>query len=513
MSNRISREIAAPSCRVAFLGLCLAYLLLQLPMLDRVPPIVIDESWYANTAHNLANGHGLINTNVGARGGDQFFLFPVVVSGAFKVAGTSLWIGRFVSVLLGLIALCGLGALCQKLEIRGWAFAVTGLLFIVSNVYYILFRRLRPEGLVIALSLWALFWFITAWQTGKFKPALASALLVGSSALAHPYGILLAVVFGILLAIRSLSSRGGVPAVLGYAMGGVTTVLIFLIGWKLLREQSVFDFLREASLDSGRLSFAKGSIASAFWANLTNFVPAYSLGLWRLYILVFEFGILVAGLARYRYDRLTGLLSLTGLLCFVAGLALWTPFQRWAFNITLIFALAVTGRLLTLGASRLSPLPLNAIWIVTLVYGLNNLAGDAYTLKRNANNISYTQLTQALDATVSDGVPVLTQIEFWFAFHDNPVYTQFRRWSTTPYSNLRELKESGNVRYVVLSAALTNGLSPTTGEIKGISEKSVRFYMDARMFAISHCERIDVLATHGYGDIEIWECAKKPRVN
>lgn len=503
----------SPSFRVVLLGLSFAYLLLHLPFLDQVPPIIIDESWYANSAHNLANGQGFINTNVGAFPMGDLFFYTLIVSGAFKVFGTGLWIGRFVSVLMGLIALWGWGVLCRRLGLRGWPFVVTSGLFITSNVYFILFRRERPEALVIALSVWALYFFITAWQTGNFNPALACALLAGSSALAHPNGSILAVLLGILLAACALSNRGGARAVLGYAAGGIGTIVILLIGWELLRERPLLEFLKVVFLTSGRVSVSEGTILSAFWTNLTTFVPSYSLGLKRLYILVFELGILLVGMARYRHDRLAGFLGLTGLLYFLAGLVLLTPFKPYAFSIVLLFSLAVTGRLLNLGVTTISGTWLKALWLATLLYGLNNLAGDVYVLNKNATNTPYTRLTETLDATIPDGVPVLTHIEFWFAFQNNSVYTQFRqfkRWSATPYTDFRQLQESGHIRYAVLSPALEKGVSPTTGEMRGISESSARFYQEARMYARAHCQRISLLATRGYGEIEIWECP--PRV-
>ena len=111
--------------------LSIAYLLLQIPLLDRVPLVAVDEPWYANTADNFARGNGLINTNVGRRGGDQFFLYTIFVAGVFKALGTSLWTGRFCSVLIGLGALWGWFLVCRALKAGTAALIVTSTLFII----------------------------------------------------------------------------------------------------------------------------------------------------------------------------------------------------------------------------------------------------------------------------------------------------------------------------------------------------------------------------------------------
>jgi Dolichyl-phosphate-mannose-protein mannosyltransferase len=489
---------------VLFIVLVLAYLVLYLPFLDQVTAVVLDEPWYANTAHNLATGHGLINTNVGQRGGDEFFLYVVIVSGVFKFFGTSLWIGRFVSVVIGLIAFSGFAVLCRRLAIREWSFAVTGGLFIVSNVYFLAFRRLRPEGLVIAFSVWALYFFVTTWQTRRFSAALVCALLAGGSVLAHPYGAPLAVLFALLLAARAVLERSDPWPVLGYLLGGIATIALLLVGWGLLQERPVLQLVEDL-VSSGRVSTNTTALRSAIWPNVTTFVSAYSLGLKRAYILLFEVGILLVGLLYYRRDRLTALLSFTGVFWLMANLVLFTPFFRWMFGIFVIFSLVVVGRVLSQAVTAPSHTGLRILWVLTLLYGLNGLAGDAYVIKRDVSNTPYTSLTETLHGNVPDSAPLLTHLELWFAFKRNPVYT-----ALTPRARLSQLLECEQVRYAVLSATYAKVVSPTLGveeshHVKHIGSFFARFYNEAHSYALAHGRRIAVLPTRGYGEIEIWE--------
>ena len=203
------------------------------------------------------------------------------------------------------------------------------------------------------------------------------------------------------------------------------------------------------------------------------------------------------------------MLSAVGISWLLLSLAIWTPFFRWTFGVFIIFSLTVTARLLSLGPSRI-PLGIYAtICALTVLYGVNTLAGDAYLVKLNIANTPYGELVEDLDARIPAGVPVITHLELWFAFQRNPVYTPFKRWATTPYSGLRELLESGQPQYAVLSPVFGEGRSPVTGlteiQFAHDAQRSDRFYQVARAHLVSHGHRIAVVPTRGYGDIEIWE--------
>lgn len=498
------------SWRGILIWLSLAYLVLYIPLLDTVPVIVADEPWYANTAHNFASGRGLINTNVGERGGDQFFLYMVLLAGVFKIFGTSLLVGRAFSVLLGLVALWGLGYVCRRLGMGGWPLVFTCSLFLVSNVYFVLLRRLRPEALVIALSVWALYYFVKTLDTARFRTGLICGLMVGAGVMSHPNAALLAAVFAILLVGEATVRRSGLGGVLGYTLGGLIAAAIFAIWLESIRGQSLWELIREVVFETDRLSVGRQSLVLALWTNLTGFVPNYSLGLKRLYILGFEVGILCAGLAVFRRDRIAAVLSLAGLLWFALGLMLLTPFLRWSFSLVLLFSLVVAGRLLSSGVATMAPRTVKALWVCALIYAVNNLAGDAYFVVRNAGNTPHGEVVERLRADVPPGFGVLTNLELWFAFQTYPVHTSFTRWSMTPYGDIEAFLRSGELEFVVLSSAFGRAASPTTGEEETIYDNpGARFYR----FVRAHVERrgslVTVLSTRGYGDIEVWRCCRR----
>jgi hypothetical protein len=223
--------------------------------------------------------------------------------------------------------------------------------------------------------------------------------------------------------------------------------------------------------------------------------------------LLFEIAVLIVGVVRYRHDEVIGLLGLSGLLWFIIGLTLLTPFFRWAFCIVLIFLLAVTVRLLSYRTRTITRSRITVLRLAVLVYALNTLIGDAYIFFTQATNTPYTRVVKQLDASVPDGVPVLTHIELWFAFKNNHIYTNYTRWPTTPYAGLSQLMlERRGVCYFVLARDLTRGVSPTTGEtsVTDSTESSQRFYSVVYNYVATHGERIAVLETRGYGNIEVW---------
>ncbi len=226
-------------------------------------------------------------------------------------------------------------------------------------------------------------------------------------------------------------------------------------------------------------------------------MPAYTLGGKRLYILMFEIGVLVAAVMRYRRDPLTGLLGLIGLSWFAIALGILTPFFRWAFSVVLVFSLLVAGRLLS---AEWCATVRRAVWALTMVYAVNNVAGDVYVLGRDAENSPYGAVAQALDDKIPDSARVLTQLEFWFAFQRNPVvYTPL--WS----DGVSQLLADNKVDVVVLSRALAGDVSPTTGQKERLyGHEYGRIYATASSYARRYGKSVEPVATRGYGEVEIW---------
>ena len=154
----------------AYLLLFGVFLLLQIPFIETVPRIMVDEPWYSNTAWNFSIGNGFTNTVPGAQGGDLLFLFSFLLGIAFKIFGTSLFVGKMISIFGGLIGLSGFLLVIKELRITNrFIVIVSGLLFTFSNVNYIVFRTVRPESWVVCFAIWSIFYLLKGNRSNHFN--------------------------------------------------------------------------------------------------------------------------------------------------------------------------------------------------------------------------------------------------------------------------------------------------------------------------------------------------------
>ena len=103
---------------------------IQLLWLDKIPLIALDEPWLISTAFNVSEGLGFENTAKGAYGGELFFLLICFLWIPLKIFGVSLYAARFVTFLIGSIAIVGFIKVLQEFEIGKKGAVVIWQLFI-----------------------------------------------------------------------------------------------------------------------------------------------------------------------------------------------------------------------------------------------------------------------------------------------------------------------------------------------------------------------------------------------
>ncbi len=270
-------------------ALAVIYCVVQIPLLATVPGVMIDEPWYADVAHNAAQGHGFVNSTNGAGGGDKMFLFTGVSSLVYRVLGATLWNARFVSVLAGLAGLLGLLAILRRFSVSRTVAVLVSLCFIFSNVYYVIFRSVRPEGLTAALGLWALYYALVMVDRPTWSPSLLAGLFSGLAFLSHPNGALYVALFGLTALGLSIQHRRIGP-VLAFSLGGIPAAVALVVfaslQWGLDPVAFFGKMLYRTNLHQG------GGETGGLWPTLQRFFARYSLGLKRLPIVLFEFGAL-----------------------------------------------------------------------------------------------------------------------------------------------------------------------------------------------------------------------------
>ncbi len=490
------------SFTVSFL-LAGGFLLLQCLGLTTVPTIMVDEPWYADVAHNAATNGTFVNSTIGAGGGDKTFLFTAISSLFYRCLGTSLWTARFVSVLAGLAGLLGFLAILRRLRIGLVPTVLTALCFIFSNVYYVIFRSVRPEGLTSALGIWALFFVLEMVDTDRLRSAFLAGLVSALAFLSHPNGALYFGIFGLtalVLAIRQ--QRWLVPVCFG--LGGLPValalVLFALWQWEVGPLEFFGSMLYRTSIDSG------SAHSDGIWHNVVRFFTRYSVGIKRLPVVLFEFAALFWGVLWGRGR--TRLVATCGLSFFLLAILFLNPFATRHFGEVLFFALVVVA--MAMGGRPLKA----AYWggrpgllVVVSLYLLYNVAGDGYLWYRQAGQTAYGDLEAWIDDRVPDDARVLSLYPFYFALADNELYTGYTRFQHFPqYQDLDDLVASGDLDYIVVSDYLAQDAQTTSGRKIPSSgqRRQKRIYDTLHSAARARGTLVDALETVGYGTIEVY---------
>jgi hypothetical protein len=411
------------------------------------------------------------------------------------------------SVIGGLLALVGLLRILQELGLRRGVISLCGLLFIFSNVFYIIFRSTRPDGWIVTFAVWGAYFLITAINTRKDLRFFLAGLLGSSSFLCHPHGALYILLFGAVTLVFSWKEK--TPRFLLYYLAGCFVVLAsFLFHRVVVKKLEFFSFadkwLSRTSMGPEETKRLTSSADHYF----STFVKQYILGAKRAFVLIFELGVLVVGLFHFKRKNLF-ITSLLGISYFLIAMFFLRPFATRHFGEVVIFSLVAYGLLLQAykAKKRISLLLL----VTGLAYLLNNVAGDVYVLGKGFHQISYGALERKIDKIVPDHTKVLTLMHFWFPLKNNVNYNSYTRWQKTEYESLDDLLASGDVQYVVISDYLTKGITPTSSRKASdrLIEKEKIYYEKAHDYAVENADLVETIATEKYGTIEIWEIKKR----
>jgi len=484
------------------LGISIVYVLFQLIGLDRFTRVWEDETWYANVAYNFSLGNGFVNTNVGAFGGDDLFFFTFVLGIFYKIFGVSLFVSRLVSVIIGLGAIIGLNKILSHLKLINREKTLILFGFIFSNVFYIAFRTVRPDGIVVLLIIWALYFLIKSRSDHKTSNYLLSGFITSLAFLSHPDGGIFGLVFGLYFLFVSINKLCWRPIVF-FGLGTLFTFLVLYINIIYIRNQSISEFL------SVWMSRSSANIEGSFLQSklniLSDFYTKYTLGIKRLYILFFELIILIAGLFQFRRNPLIFIISLMGIIASLFHTIIYSRLYTRSFGEIIVFSLVALALFLKQYRDKNRMYVL--IFITVLLYLFNNLAGDIYSLTKNYNNTSYSKIEEEIDTVIEDDKKVLSLLCLWFPLKNNEFYSDYTRWSKKDYSNLDALLDANKMEYIVISDIITKTKTQTSGRSIGNNKLNGRleFYKKVKDHAIKKGKLIKRIPTIGYSTIEIWE--------
>lgn len=508
----MGRSLLARRSAVYALLIC-AYLLLHLPFLTRVPNVLVDEPWYGSVSHSLLRT-GRMVTLIGQT--NFASLYPVLLAGVFSLFGTSLLVGRLFSALAGLAGLLAIIATLRLLRVKNSIVLLCGLLYVVSNISYIVFRAVRPDSVVMPLVLWAVYFLVKAVDRGTLRDYLFCGILITASFLCHPNTALYMFLFGVVALWVSIRQRAP-GAVVSYCVGSFALLGLLCLFIIFVKEQNLFTFFgrwlgRTTVGTEGAAGAA--SIFYSTWGNLAKFVGKYILGVKRLFILIFEIGILVVGLFWCRRNKHAALISALGLGYFALAICFLTLFPPRYFGPVVAMSVIAYGLLLQGCETRKRAMKYVLI-LAGAIYFLNNLAGDLYVIRRDHGNTSYGYVARKIDEAVPDSARVVTIIHYWFALKDNECYFTYTQWKKMKYESLDDLLSSGDVDYVVISPyRATSGAAgvakrPASGGSDYLLKKHRRYFNTVHSFAAKNGRLVTRIITSNYGDIEVWQIVKR----
>jgi hypothetical protein len=484
------------------LGLSLLYLIFQLLFLDKIPSIMVDEPWYANVGYNFSIGEGLVNTNPGSGTGTGVFLYPLLLGIFFKGVGTSLYTARLFSVIGGLLGLIGLIQILSEFDLRPKVVLLCGLFYVFSNVIYIVFRSVRPDGWILTFVLWGGYFLLTALKKDKDFLFFIAGLFISASFLCHPNGALYIFFFGVITLASAWRSRS-LRRVVYYLSGVLFIFIAFFVDRVYVHKQEAFYFVDRWLARTSVGGDEESRVSISMVQNIATFFKTYLVGIKRLFILFFELGVLGVGLLCFRNKALF-VTSLVGFCYFVLAIVFLKPFAARHFGEILLFSIITYGLLLRSFEDK------RKLYFTFIIFGmlylLNNMAGDIYLVDSNYDNTAYGVVDKEIDKIVPDGASVLTLMHFWFPLKNNENYNSYTRWRKTNYKNIDELLDSGDLEYVVISNYLTRGLTPTSARKSNLKmiDKQMYYYEKVHNYAINKGKLISALETNNYGQIEIW---------
>jgi hypothetical protein len=468
------------------------FLLLQLPFLDSVRRIIVDENWYSNVAYNFSVGNGFINTNVGSFGGDICFLYPLIEGFVFSVFGTTLFVARSVSLAAGLISIMGILSILNLYKIKVSIKYLAVFLLLFSYNYFLIFRCARPEAWVFVFFVWVLYFNVKYWQEKNNKYIFWQGFFAGMSFLIHPWGLSFALMFGINCIMMAIVQKN-IKILLLYIAGVTPFVLSIFLNSIVISNISIDTFVSRFSdrttVSSGGFAFilkVKGSFISLF--------EKYNFKSGRIFILLFHAFISFYGLSFikknidiFRISLLQISLVLITVLFYNGG--------GMEYMLHYIFLFTFLNIALIINEAGFKTILNKVILALALLFFINNAAGIFAIEKKEYGN-PYSGVHKNVEQYIPKSSVVLAPIEMWFPCKECEFYNSNTLWDFSKYKNVKALLESDKLNYIIKADGV--GVAQTEENLQAIDD-----YINA------YGNLIYSLETKNYGNISIWEITKQ----
>jgi len=386
----------------------------------------------------------------------------------------------------------------RDLKVKNRIIFYSALILIFSNVFYVISRTARPEIWVLSMGILSLCYSHKFYQSKKLKHSILAGLFAAFSFLAHPYGILSVINSGailIVVAIKDKSFRH-----LFYF--GITFLTAFGLPVLYCLSNPAFNTYLLSLEIAARNSVTAGA---GLIDNFMIFFTTYTLGIKRLYILIFEISILLPGIFMLRKEKITWIFPALGLFNFAFCILLLSKYPTRSFGQIMVYSVLTFALLL----NEIKHENIKRIMLLLgILYFMNNLTGDIYLVYNKIENKPFNQLVKSIDALVPDNKVVVSLLEFWYAFPENEFYCNYTQWYSKKFENLEDLKNSNHIDYIVLSDYLIRGYTATSEREEPVDIKNLEYYNTLLNYAKESGLLICELDGKNYGQVKIWKVIK-----
>jgi hypothetical protein len=326
-----------------------------------------------------------------------------------------------------------------------------------------------------------------------------------SSALAfsvHPNGILILMNAGIFMLIEYLGKKD-IRSILIF---GFFALIICIIPFSIMLMDDIK--YQDIIAQAGSRNYF-GATDTNIFKNLSNFVNSYILGIKRLYILAFELGVLFYVLVYHFNKKSLRYLAGFGIINFIVSIIIFTPYFSRFFSQVLIFSSICIA--FVFQETPKQSLRFKVLLTLSILYFMNNFAGDLYILLKNRKNLSHTEISKQINLAIGTYEPkdieVFSNIEFWYFIKDTKFYGAHCYYPNKEYENRKEQLEKGQFDYIIISKFDIAGKTATSGRPDKIYKYEIEFHQDMDRIKLKHAELMKTIKTpeNQYGDIEIWK--------
>ncbi|KAF5053447.1 Dolichyl-phosphate-mannose-protein mannosyltransferase [anaerobic digester metagenome] len=420
--------------------------------LDQYPCLWCDETWFINSAFNLA-AHGFLGTtmmptfyNISHFTYWQPPVYMVLLAVSFKLFGLGITQAKMVSVILGFFTV--LFTYLLACELFNKKIGLLSSLLLISNpLFFLVARQARMDIAVACFTLIALYYLVLALKRSKYVYYFCSGLFAMLSLLSHPNGIFCMISMALIYMIckidfKNLKLKIKLKEIFYLILGPILVAIPYLyyisLDFPAFLGQFKFNILNSANSPLNNIFLEK-----IRYMELVGFFNNIE-GMFTLILLVASFYLALLGLLHIikKKKKFNSKFLLIVLLVHLILFAVLVSqkYATWYLGIILpywsiLITLPFKGRFNYRKSSQTVIIILITLTLITNTFGILSIlyTNDGY---------NYQSVPVAVQKYIPNGSVVVGATPYWITLHKNYTYYDYRYLDASDFKKL-------NVKYIL----------------------------------------------------------------